>query len=81
MPASCYATEQHCDQIVMGTRGTSAFQGFVMGSLATRVIQLTSLPVTLVTESRRSHGNSTSEAGGPILALLESEAESSWRIL
>lgn len=37
-----------CDGIVMGTRGMSAVGNLVMGSVATKVIHLTKLPVTLV---------------------------------
>ncbi len=76
-----YATERHCDQIVMGTRGTSALRSFVMGSVATRVIQLSALPVTLVTESYRTHGSSTSDAVGAGLTLPDSATESAWRTL
>jgi nucleotide-binding universal stress UspA family protein len=37
-----------CDGIVMGTRGMSAIGNLVMGSVATKVVHLTKLPVTLV---------------------------------
>jgi nucleotide-binding universal stress UspA family protein len=37
-----------CDGIVMGTRGMSAIGNLAMGSVATKVIHLTKLPVTLV---------------------------------
>lgn len=37
-----------CDGIVMGTRGMGAIGNLVMGSVATKVIHLTRLPVTLV---------------------------------
>jgi len=43
-----YAKEQHCDHIVMGTRGLSAVSGMVLGSVATKVIHLTDVPVILV---------------------------------
>jgi len=43
-----YAKEQRCDHIVMGTRGLSAISGMVLGSVATKVIHLTDVPVTLV---------------------------------
>jgi nucleotide-binding universal stress UspA family protein len=44
---SC-AESSGCDGIVMGTRGMSAIGNLVMGSIATKVIHLTKLPVTLV---------------------------------
>jgi nucleotide-binding universal stress UspA family protein len=37
-----------CDGIVMGTRGLGAIGNLVAGSVATKVIHLTKLPVTLV---------------------------------
>ena len=43
-----YAEEKGCDAIVMGTRGMGAVGNLVMGSVATKVIHLTKLPVTLV---------------------------------
>jgi nucleotide-binding universal stress UspA family protein len=50
-PAECItevASRQGCSQIVMGSRGLSAFSGVVLGSVATRVIHLAKVPVTLV---------------------------------
>jgi nucleotide-binding universal stress UspA family protein len=43
-----YAKKAGCDGIVMGTRGMSAIGNLVLGSIATKVIHLTKLPVTLV---------------------------------
>jgi nucleotide-binding universal stress UspA family protein len=43
-----YAEEQGCEGIVMGTRGMGAIGNLVMGSVATKVVHLTKLPVTLV---------------------------------
>jgi nucleotide-binding universal stress UspA family protein len=43
-----YAEEKGCDGIVMGTRGMGAIANLVMGSVATKVIHLSKLPVTLV---------------------------------
>jgi nucleotide-binding universal stress UspA family protein len=43
-----YADEKGCEGIVMGTRGMGAIGNLVMGSVATKVIHLTKLPVTLV---------------------------------
>lgn len=42
------AKELGCDQIVMGTRGQSALGGLLMGSVATKVLHLAEVPVTLV---------------------------------
>jgi nucleotide-binding universal stress UspA family protein len=42
------AEELGCDAIVMGSRGMGRIAGLVMGSVATKVVHLTSLPVTLV---------------------------------
>ncbi|MEW5891615.1 MAG: universal stress protein [Pseudomonadota bacterium] len=42
------ASELGCDQIVMGTRGQSALGGLLMGSVATKVLHLAEVPVTLV---------------------------------
>jgi nucleotide-binding universal stress UspA family protein len=37
-----------CDGIVMGTRGMGSILNLIAGSVATKVIHLTKLPVTLV---------------------------------
>lgn len=37
-----------CDAIVMGTRGGTAIGNLVMGSVATKVVHLAKVPVTLV---------------------------------
>jgi nucleotide-binding universal stress UspA family protein len=42
------AEEKGCDHIVMGTRGLGAIGNLLMGSVATKVVHLTKLPVTLV---------------------------------
>lgn len=42
------ASELGCDQIVMGARGQSSLGGLLMGSVATKVLQLADVPVTLV---------------------------------
>ena len=42
------ARETKADQIVMGTRGFGPLRGFVLGSVAARVVHLASVPVTLV---------------------------------
>lgn len=43
-----HAQEHGCDMIVMGTRGMSALANMVLGSVATRVLHLASVPVLLV---------------------------------
>jgi nucleotide-binding universal stress UspA family protein len=45
--AAC-AAEHGCDAIVMGTRGMGAVAGLLLGSVATKVVHVTPLPVTLV---------------------------------
>lgn len=42
------AEERGCSAIVMGTRGMSAIGNLVLGSVATKVVHLTRLPVTLI---------------------------------
>jgi nucleotide-binding universal stress UspA family protein len=42
------AEELGCDGIVMGTAGTSAMENLLMGSVATKLVHITKLPVTLV---------------------------------
>jgi nucleotide-binding universal stress UspA family protein len=42
------AREQGCDQIVMGTRGLGALAGLALGSVATKVVHLVEVPITLV---------------------------------
>ena len=43
-----YAQAKGCDQILMGTHGHAALAGMVLGSIATRVLHLATVPVTLV---------------------------------
>jgi nucleotide-binding universal stress UspA family protein len=43
-----YVRQQHCDAVIMGTRGLGATRGLVLGSVATKVIHLVDVPVTLV---------------------------------
>jgi nucleotide-binding universal stress UspA family protein len=45
--AKC-ASELGCNGIVMGTRGMTAFEGLVMGSVAVKVVHAATVPVTLV---------------------------------
>jgi len=43
-----YAKKKGCDQIVMGTRGLGSVSNVVLGSVATKVIHLSPVPVLLV---------------------------------
>jgi nucleotide-binding universal stress UspA family protein len=43
-----YADDKSCDQIVMGTRGMGSVSNLVLGSVATKVLHLSSVPVILV---------------------------------
>jgi nucleotide-binding universal stress UspA family protein len=43
-----YAKENGCDQILMGTQGMGSLSGLVMGSVATKVVHLSPVPVLLM---------------------------------
>ncbi|MCG6876496.1 MAG: universal stress protein [Betaproteobacteria bacterium] len=43
-----YAREKGCDQIIMGTRGLGSVGGLLLGSVATKVLHLASVPVLFV---------------------------------
>jgi nucleotide-binding universal stress UspA family protein len=43
-----YARDKGCDQIVMGTRGMGSVSNLLMGSVATKVVHLSTVPVLLV---------------------------------
>lgn len=42
------ARETGCDAIIMGTRGLGAVSSIVLGSVSSRVLHLSDLPVTLI---------------------------------
>ena len=42
------ARETHCDSILMGTHGAGRVSDILLGSVTTKVIQLTEIPVSLV---------------------------------
>ena len=43
-----YLEKNHCTQITMGTRGLGAVPGLLLGSTATKVLSVATVPVTLV---------------------------------
>lgn len=43
-----FASEHACDEIVIGTRGLSGISSLLMGSVATKIIHLATVPVVLV---------------------------------
>jgi nucleotide-binding universal stress UspA family protein len=43
-----FAAQNACDGIVMGTRGLGGVSGLVLGSVATQVLQVATVPVTLI---------------------------------
>ena len=43
-----HAHETQCDAIIMGTRGLGAVANLMIGSVATKVIHLVEVPVTLI---------------------------------
>jgi len=43
-----YAKEIDCDQIVIGPRGLGVVEGLVLGSVASKVMQLSTIPVLLI---------------------------------
>jgi nucleotide-binding universal stress UspA family protein len=43
-----FAAQNGCDGIVMGTRGLGGVTGLVLGSVATQVLQVATVPVTLI---------------------------------
>lgn len=45
---AAFGDEGGFDEIIMGTRGLNAVGGLLLGSVATKVIHLTKLPVTVV---------------------------------
>jgi nucleotide-binding universal stress UspA family protein len=43
-----YARQSKCTEIVMGTRGLGVLGSMVMGSVASKLLQLVEMPITLV---------------------------------
>ncbi|MCI0430656.1 MAG: universal stress protein [Rhodospirillales bacterium] len=48
-----YAEQKGCDHILMGTRGLGTLPSLLLGSVATRVLHLAEVPVTLIPRKRR----------------------------
>lgn len=42
------AAQQHCREIVMGTRGLGSLKGLLLGSVTTKVIHQTRVPIIIV---------------------------------
>lgn len=50
-PAECiinFARKSKCDEIVMGSRGLNRMKGLLLGSVVTKVVQLSETPVVVV---------------------------------
>lgn len=45
---AAYVKDQGCAQVIMGTRGLGSVAGLLLGSVATKVLHLVEVPVTLV---------------------------------
>lgn len=45
---AAYARAAGCDAVIMGTRGRGALANLVIGSVATQVVKLVDIPVTLI---------------------------------
>ena len=45
---AAFAKEMQCEQIIMGIRGLGKLFGFLLGSVANKVLYLVDIPVTLV---------------------------------
>lgn len=45
---AAYVRDRDCMQVIMGTRGLGAISGLLLGSVATKVLHLVKVPVTLV---------------------------------
>ncbi|MCO6427586.1 universal stress protein [Nitrosomonas communis] len=43
-----FATEKQCDQIVIGPRGLGSVQGLLLGSVASKLIHLSPIPILLI---------------------------------
>lgn len=45
---AAFVKSQGCDHILMGCRGLGAVSGLVLGSVATKVLHLTQVPITFI---------------------------------
>jgi nucleotide-binding universal stress UspA family protein len=43
-----YAEETNCEQIVIGPRGLGSVKGILLGSVASKIIQLSKIPVLII---------------------------------
>ncbi|MBK9521823.1 MAG: universal stress protein [Rhodocyclaceae bacterium] len=48
MTIASFAEEKHCDQILIGSRGHGGFVGSLLGSVATKLANLSKIPLLIV---------------------------------
>jgi nucleotide-binding universal stress UspA family protein len=72
------AASEHCDLIAMGTQGREGFERLLLGSVAERVVRLSSVPVLLV---RQSVTTVTLEAGFKRILVPVDGSEASGKAL
>jgi nucleotide-binding universal stress UspA family protein len=72
------ATSEHCDLIAMGTQGREGFERLLLGSVAERVVRLSSVPVLLV---RQSVTTATLEAGFKRILVPVDGSDASGKVL
>ena len=66
--ATCIANaalERHCDLIVIGSHGRSPMQRLIFGSIVTRLIQLSAVPLLVCKAAERSRATQTPRPSDP----------------
>lgn len=64
------------DEVILGTRGTSALGNLVLGSVAYKVLSLVAQPLTLVPPGRRPHRLRLPSARGALRVVLATDGTS-----